>query len=63
VRLTQRPVPDKGGLAAALFNSSMWLGGALGVAIFTAVATSSMADRLAEPGFCRWPRSSSPPPR
>ena len=39
--------PDKAGLAAALFNSSMWLGGALGVAIFTAVATSTTADRLA----------------
>jgi EmrB/QacA subfamily drug resistance transporter len=40
--------PDKAGLAAALFNSSMWLGGALGVAIFTAVASSTTADRLAE---------------
>jgi hypothetical protein len=40
--------PDKAGLAAALFNSSMWLGGALGVAIFTAVATSTTTDRLAE---------------
>ena len=40
--------PDKAGLAAALFNSSMWLGGALGVAIFTAVATSTTANRLAE---------------
>jgi EmrB/QacA subfamily drug resistance transporter len=40
--------PDKAGLAAALFNSSMWLGGALGVAIFTAVATSTTADRLAQ---------------
>jgi EmrB/QacA subfamily drug resistance transporter len=39
--------PDKAGLAAALINSSMWLGGALGVAIFTAVATSTTADRLA----------------
>jgi len=39
--------PDKAGLAAALFNSSMWLGGALGVAIFTAVAASTTADRLA----------------
>jgi integral membrane sensor domain MASE1 len=26
----------------------MWLGGALGVAIFTAVATSTTTDRLAE---------------
>jgi EmrB/QacA subfamily drug resistance transporter len=38
---------DKAGLAAALINSSMWLGGALGVAIFTAVATSTAADELA----------------
>jgi EmrB/QacA subfamily drug resistance transporter len=40
--------PDKAGLAAALINSSLWLGGALGVAIFTAVATSTTADRLAQ---------------
>jgi EmrB/QacA subfamily drug resistance transporter len=40
--------PDKAGLAAALINSSMWLGGALGVAIFSAVATSTTADRVAE---------------
>jgi EmrB/QacA subfamily drug resistance transporter len=40
--------PDKAGLAAALINSSMWLGGALGIAIFSAVATSTTADRLAE---------------
>jgi EmrB/QacA subfamily drug resistance transporter len=40
--------PDKAGLAAALINSSLWLGGALGVAIFTAVATSTTADRLAK---------------
>ena len=39
--------PDKAGLAAALINSSLWLGGALGVAIFSAVATSVTADRLA----------------
>jgi EmrB/QacA subfamily drug resistance transporter len=39
--------PDKAGLAAALINSSMWLGGALGVAIFSAVATSTTTDRLA----------------
>jgi EmrB/QacA subfamily drug resistance transporter len=44
----QEGVPaDKAGLAAALINSSMWLGGALGVAIFTAVAASTAADRLA----------------
>jgi predicted MFS family arabinose efflux permease len=40
--------PDKAGLAAALINSSMWLGGALGIAIFSAVATSTTADRLAQ---------------
>jgi EmrB/QacA subfamily drug resistance transporter len=40
--------PDKAGLAAALINSSMWLGGALGVAIFSAVAASTTADRLTE---------------
>jgi len=40
--------PDKAGLAAALVNSSMWLGGALGVAIFSAVANSTAANRLAE---------------
>jgi EmrB/QacA subfamily drug resistance transporter len=39
--------PDRAGLAAALINSSMWLGGALGVAIFTAVSTSTTNDRLA----------------
>jgi EmrB/QacA subfamily drug resistance transporter len=39
--------PDKAGLAAALINSSLWLGGALGVAIFTAVATSRTADQIA----------------
>jgi EmrB/QacA subfamily drug resistance transporter len=40
--------PDKAGLAAALINSSLWLGGALGVAIFSAVATSTTAARLAQ---------------
>jgi EmrB/QacA subfamily drug resistance transporter len=40
--------PDEAGLAAALINSSMWLGGALGIAIFSAVATSTTADLLAE---------------
>jgi len=39
--------PDKAGLAAALINSSMWIGGALGVAIFSAVANSTTSDRLA----------------
>ena len=39
---------DKAGLAAALLNSSQWLGGALGLAIFTAVATSRTNHLLAE---------------
>ena len=32
--------PDRAGLAASLLNASTFLGGALGVAVFTAVATS-----------------------
>jgi MFS family permease len=40
--------PDKAGLAAALINSSMWLGGALGIAIFSAIATSRTRDLLAD---------------
>jgi EmrB/QacA subfamily drug resistance transporter len=40
--------PDKAGLAAALINSSTWLGGALGLAIFSAIATSRTNDLLAE---------------
>jgi EmrB/QacA subfamily drug resistance transporter len=32
--------PDKAGLAAALINTSTWLGGALGIAIFSALSTS-----------------------
>jgi MFS family permease len=31
---------DQAGLAAALINTSTWLGGALGLAIFTVIATS-----------------------
>jgi EmrB/QacA subfamily drug resistance transporter len=38
---------NKAGLAAALLNASQWLGGALGLAIFTAVATSRTNDLLA----------------
>jgi len=38
---------DKAGLAAALLNSSQWLGGALGLAIFTAVSTSRTNHLLA----------------
>jgi EmrB/QacA subfamily drug resistance transporter len=45
----QAGVPaDKAGLAAALINSSMWLGGALGVSIFSAIATSKTSHLLAE---------------
>jgi EmrB/QacA subfamily drug resistance transporter len=40
--------PDKAGLAAALINSSMWLGGALGVAVLSAIATSRTTDLLSE---------------
>jgi EmrB/QacA subfamily drug resistance transporter len=38
---------DKAGLAAALLNASQWLGGALGLAIFTAVSTSRTDHLLA----------------
>jgi MFS family permease len=38
---------DRAGLAAALLNASQWLGGALGLAIFTAVATSRTNHLLA----------------
>jgi EmrB/QacA subfamily drug resistance transporter len=44
----QAGVPaDKAGLAAALINTSTWLGGALGVAIFSAIATGRTQDLLA----------------
>jgi MFS family permease len=37
----QAGVPaDRAGLAAALINASMWLGGATGIAIFSAISTS-----------------------
>jgi predicted MFS family arabinose efflux permease len=37
----QAGVPsDKAGLAAALINASTWIGGALGIAIFSAISTS-----------------------
>jgi MFS family permease len=39
--------PDKAGLAAALLNASQQLGGALGLAIFSALATSRTNDLLA----------------
>lgn len=32
--------PDRAGLAAALINASTWLGGALGIAIFSAISTA-----------------------
>ena len=38
---------DRAGLAAALLNASQWLGGALGLAIFTAVSTSRTNHLLA----------------
>jgi EmrB/QacA subfamily drug resistance transporter len=38
---------DKAGLAAALLNASQQVGGALGLAIFTAIATARTADLLA----------------
>ena len=39
--------PDKAGLAAALINTSTWLGGALGIAIFSAISTSRAHDLIA----------------
>ncbi len=39
--------PDKAGLAAALINPSTWLGGALGIAIASAISTSRARDLLA----------------
>jgi EmrB/QacA subfamily drug resistance transporter len=39
--------PQTAGLAAALFNSSQWIGGALGLAIFTAIATARTSHLLA----------------
>ncbi len=45
----QAGVPeDQAGLAGAMINSSMWLGGALGVAILSAIATSQTRDLLAD---------------
>ncbi len=38
--------PDKAGLAAALISASTWLGGALGIAIFSAISTSRAHDLL-----------------
>ena len=45
--------PRTAGLAAALFNASQWIGGALGLAIFSAIATARtnhlLAGRAAPP--------------
>ena len=44
----QAGVPEhQAGLAAAMINASMWLGGALGIAIFSAIATTRTNHRLA----------------
>jgi MFS family permease len=39
--------PQAAGLAAALFNASQWIGGALGLAIFSAIATARTTHLLA----------------
>jgi EmrB/QacA subfamily drug resistance transporter len=39
--------PDKAGLAAALLNASQQIGGALGLAVFSVIATSRTSDLLA----------------
>ena len=39
--------PQLAGLAAALFNASQWIGGALGLAIFSAIATARTTHLLA----------------
>jgi hypothetical protein len=44
----QAGVPEEQArLAAAMINASMWLGGALGIAIFSAIAASRTSHRLA----------------
>ncbi len=45
--------PDQAGLAAALLNASQQLGGALGLAIFTAVATSRTNGLIVSGRRCR----------
>jgi EmrB/QacA subfamily drug resistance transporter len=43
----QAGVPEEqAGLAAAMINASTWLGGALGIAIFSAIANSRTSSRL-----------------
>jgi EmrB/QacA subfamily drug resistance transporter len=39
--------PDKAGLAAALITTSQWIGGALGIAVFSALSTSRAHHLLA----------------
>jgi EmrB/QacA subfamily drug resistance transporter len=39
--------PDKAGLAAALITTSQWIGGALGIAVFSALSTSRTHHLLA----------------
>ena len=41
---------DKAGLAAGLINTSLQLGSALGLAIFSAIATATTTSLLSEPG-------------
>ena len=44
----QAGVPeDQAGLAAAMVNTSMWLGGAVGIAIFSAIAAAQANHRVA----------------
>jgi EmrB/QacA subfamily drug resistance transporter len=44
----QAGVPEQqAGLAAAMINASNWIGGALGIAVFSAIATSRTHHRLA----------------
>jgi EmrB/QacA subfamily drug resistance transporter len=40
--------PDKAGLAAGLINASTWIGAALGLAIFSAIATSHTNNLLSD---------------
>jgi MFS family permease len=44
---------DKAGLAAGLINTSQQLGSALGLAIFSAIATATTAGLLGAPGVDR----------
>jgi MFS family permease len=44
----ERVPPDQAGLAAALLNASQQVGGALGLAVFSALATAHTNDQLAD---------------